>query len=98
MAKGEKTKRRRRWPWILLAILVLIGVAAYVTYAGGEREGPGTITGGSLADEVVERCFPGTVSRVGGAVADVTATSNGSSDSVRSLCGQPESSAIRCGR
>ena len=53
MAKGEKTKRRRRWLWILLAILVLLGVAAYVVYGGGQHEGPGTITGDRLSDEVL---------------------------------------------
>jgi hypothetical protein len=56
--------RRRRWPWVALGAVALLGAAGYIVYGGSEHEGPGTVTRAAptpraLADRRVRASVPG---------------------------------------
>jgi len=46
-------RSRRRWPWILGALILLLAAAGYLTYGVGRHEGPGTIAGAAVPPAVL---------------------------------------------
>ncbi len=47
--------RRRRWPFVLAGVALLLGGAAWVVYGGGRHQGPGTVHPRALPAAAVAR-------------------------------------------